>query len=146
MVAIYEGRHHDRVVRPSTEAVRRSQTHSAPTPGAITALVVPTTISAQAGRVRARSLNHVNIGVSDVARSETFYRELLGLPSRRYILCDAYALDFPDGGLISLWPVEGSNCSLAAGSTVAGKIDHFGVGIDNSNAQRVASELEATGI
>ena len=114
--------------------------------GALTALAVPTTTRAQAGRVRARSLNHVNIGVSDVARSETFYRELLGLPGRRYIVGDAYALDFPDGGLLSLCPVEGGNCSLTAGSAVAGEIDHFGVGIDNFNAQRVASELEAAGI
>ena len=88
----------------------------------------------------------MNVGVSDLDRSEAFYRDLLGLPARRYIVGDAYALDFPDGGLISLCPVEGGNCSLTAGSAVAGEIDHFGVGIENFNAQRVASELEAAGV
>ena len=114
--------------------------------GAMAALAVPTTAGAQASRVRARTLQHVNVGVSDLDRSETFYRELLGLPARRYIVGDAYALDLPDGGLISLCPVEGGNCSLTAGSAVAGEIDHFGVGIENFNAQRVASELEAAGV
>ncbi len=79
----------------------------------------------------ARALSHVNIGVTDVARSETFYRELLGVPARRYIVGDAYALDFPDGGLISLCPTQGGNCSLTAtaDAAVPGQIDHFGVGI-----------------
>ena len=67
-------------------------------------LVAPATTRGQEGVVRARSLNHVNVGVADVARSEAFYRHLLGLPARRYIVGDAYALDFPDGGLISRRP------------------------------------------
>ncbi len=100
--------------------------------GAITALAMPATVGAQTSRtgIRARSLNHVNVGVSDLSRSETFYRNLLGLPARRYIVGDAYALDFPDGGLISLCPTEGGNCSLTATSAVPGEIDHFGVGIE----------------
>ena len=113
--------------------------------GAITALAMPLRAGAQPGRLRARSLSHVNIGVTDVARSETFYRQLLGVPARRYIVGDAYALDFPDGGLISLCPTQGGNCSLTAADAVAGQIDHFGVGIENFDAERVASELEAAG-
>ena len=116
--------------------------------GAITALAVPVRAGAQPGRFRARVLSHVNIGVTDVARSETFYRELLGVPARRYIVGDAYALDFPDGGLISLCPTQGGNCSLTAtaDAAVPGQIDHFGVGIENFDAERVASELEAAGV
>ncbi len=114
--------------------------------GAITALAVPVRAGAQPGRVRARSLNHVNIGVTDVAQSEAFYRTLLGVPARRYIVGDAYALDFPDGGLISLCPTQGGNCSLIAADAVPGQIDHFGVGIENFNAERVADELEAAGV
>ena len=64
---------------------------------AMAVLVAPATTRGQEGVVRARSLNHVNVGVADVARSEAFYRHLLGLPARRYIVGDAYALDFPDG-------------------------------------------------
>ena len=113
---------------------------------AITVLAVPGTVGAQDGRFRARALNHVNIGVTDVSRSEAFYRELLGLPAKRYIVGDAYALDFPDGGLISLCPVSGGSCSLTAADAVPGQIDHFGIGIDNFDADRVASELEGAGI
>ena len=114
--------------------------------GAMAAIALPTSAAAQPGRFRARSLNHVNVGVSDMERSAEFYRDLLGLPPRRYIVGDAYALDFPDGGLISLCPSEGGNCSLTAANAVPGEIDHFGVGIENFEAGRVASELEAAGV
>ncbi len=113
--------------------------------GALAALAVPAAAGAQGSAVRARSLHHVNVGVANLDRSEQFYRDLLGLPPRRYIVGDAYALDFPDGGLISLCPVEGGNCSLTAGSAVAGEIDHFGVGIENFDAERVAGALEEAG-
>ena len=112
--------------------------------GAFTAMALPAGARAQTG-VRARTLHHVNVGVADLDRSETFYRNLLGLPARRYIVGDAYALDFPDGGLISLCPVEGGNCSLTAGSAVAGEIDHFGVGIEDFDVERVTTALEAAG-
>ena len=113
---------------------------------AMAMLSVPTTSRAQPGAVRARSLNHVNVGVADVDRSEAFYRRLLGFPPRHYIVGGAYALDFPDGGLISLCPTQGGNCSLIAADAVPGQIDHFGVGIENFNAERVAGELEAAGV
>jgi catechol 2,3-dioxygenase-like lactoylglutathione lyase family enzyme len=112
---------------------------------ALLVLAAPATSRAQEGVVRGRVLNHINVGVTDVARSETFYRDLLGLPARHYIVGDAFALDFPDGGLISLCPVSGGNCSLTAADPVAGEIDHFGIGIDDFDAPRVASELEAAG-
>ncbi len=112
---------------------------------AVAVLAAPRTATAQTSGVRARSLNHVNVGVTDVTRSETFYRDLLGLPARRYIVGDAYALDFPDGGLISLCPVDGGNCSLTAADAVAGDIDHFGIGVENFEAERVASQLEDAG-
>ena len=113
--------------------------------GAITALAVPARAGAQPGRFRARSLHHVNVGVTDVAQSEAFYRSLLGVPGRRYTVGDAYALDFPDGGLISLCPTQGGNCSLTAAAALPGQIDHFGVGIENFDAERVASDLDAAG-
>lgn len=47
--------------------------------------------------------------------------------------------------LISLCPVSGGNCSLTAGDAVAGEIDHFGIGIEDFEAERVASELDAAG-
>jgi len=112
---------------------------------AMLVLTVPATSRAQEGVVKGRVLNHVNVGVAEVERSEDFYRRLLGLPARRYIAGDAFALDFPDGGLISLCPASGGNCSLTGADAVAGDIDHFGIGIDDFEAARVASELEASG-
>ena len=114
---------------------------------ALTAMAAPAVAGGaqQASGVRARSLHHVNVGVRDVARSEDFYRRLLGLPARRYIVGDAYALDFPDGGLISLCPTVGGNCSLTESDAVAGQVDHFGIGIENFDAERVATSLDAAG-
>jgi len=112
---------------------------------AMAALAGARPAGAQAGAVRARSINHVNVGVADLDRSEAFYRRLLGLPARRYIVGDAYALDFPDGGFISLCPRDGGNCSLTASSAVPGEIDHFGIGIDDFDAERVAGELRDAG-
>jgi catechol 2,3-dioxygenase-like lactoylglutathione lyase family enzyme len=108
-------------------------------------LAAPVTSRAQEGPVRARALHHVNVGVADVSRSVSFYRDLLGLPARRSIVGDAYALDFPDGGLISLCPASGGNCSLTGTDAVPGQVDHFGIGIENFDAARVAAELDAAG-
>jgi catechol 2,3-dioxygenase-like lactoylglutathione lyase family enzyme len=113
---------------------------------AIGLVAMPRKTEAQNGMFRARTLHHVNIGVADVSRSEDFYRELLGFSERRYIVGDAYAMDFPDGGLISLCPAAGGNCSLTADDAVPGQIDHFGIGIENFDADRVSSELNAAGV
>ena len=49
--------------------------------------------------MRARMLHHVNVRVSDVGRSETFYRKLFGLPaSRRVQGPDNHGLDLPGSG------------------------------------------------
>ena len=98
---------------------------------------------AQSSLFRARSLSHVNIGVSDLAASEAFYRKLLGSPPNRPIVGDAFALDFAESGFISLCPQPGGSCSVAGPSAQPGRIDHFGVGIDDFDADRVMSELEA---
>jgi hypothetical protein len=57
----------------------------------------------EASVFKARSINHVNIRVADVNRSEAFYRKVLGFPPRRVVTPGtAFALDFPRGGFISL--------------------------------------------
>jgi Glyoxalase/Bleomycin resistance protein/Dioxygenase superfamily len=53
--------------------------------------------------MRGRLLHHVNVQVSDVSRSEAFYRTLLGLPPSRVVQGpDNHGLDLPAGGLIIL--------------------------------------------
>lgn len=95
------------------------------------------------GQYKARSINHVNVVVSDAARSEAFYRTLLGMPPSRSIPPAAHAVDFPDGGFLSLCPPDG-RCFF--GDPLPGRIDHVGIGVENFDVDRVARELEAAGI
>jgi catechol 2,3-dioxygenase-like lactoylglutathione lyase family enzyme len=104
----------------------------------LAALVAPVAADAQtAGEVmNARLLHHVNVQVSNVARSEAFYRKLLGLPaSRRVQGPDNHGLDLPGGGVIILQK-----------SDRPGRIDHFCVGVDNFDAERLRAATKAAGI
>ena len=86
--------------------------------------------------MKGRLLHHVNVQVSDVARSEAFYRKLLGLPASRVVQGpDNHGLDLPGGGLIILQR-----------SDTPGKIDHFCVGVDAWNADRLRAATKAAGI
>ena len=86
--------------------------------------------------MKGRMLHHVNVQVSDVARSEVFYRKLLGLPASRVVQGpDNHGLDLPGGGLIILQR-----------SDTPGRIDHFCVGVDGWNADRLRAATKAAGI
>ena len=111
---------------------------------AITLLSMPAQLPAQDSLFKARSFNHLNIRVTDVARSESFYRKVLGLPSVRPVVGAAFAVDFPAGGFISLCPLSVPTCGVKPDGR-PGDIDHFGVGIDNFDASRVESELKSAG-
>ena len=105
----------------------------------------PSPSPAQDGLFKARSFNHLNIRVADTARSEAFYRKVLGLPANRPVVGAAFAIDFPDGGFISLCPLSVASCGLKPNGR-PGDIDHFGVGIENFDAARVESQLKAAGL
>ena len=111
---------------------------------AIALLATPAQSSAQEGLFRARALNHLNVRVTDLAKSEAFYRRVLGLPAVRPVQGAAFALDFPGGGAISLCPLSVTTCGVKPNAR-PGDIDHFGVGIDNFNAGRVEAQLKAAG-
>jgi catechol 2,3-dioxygenase-like lactoylglutathione lyase family enzyme len=111
---------------------------------AIALLLKPAAALAQNGLFRGRSLNHLNIRVTDLARSESFYRRVLGLPPRRPVVGAAFALDFPGGGFISLCPLSVATCGQKPNAR-PGDIDHFGVGIDGFDATRVETQLKAAG-
>ena len=82
------------------------------------------------GVVRIHMLHHVNTQVSDVPRSEAFYRSLFGFgPSRRVQGPDNHGLDFPKGGLIILQT-----------SKSPGRLDHFCLGASNFDATRMRAE------
>jgi catechol 2,3-dioxygenase-like lactoylglutathione lyase family enzyme len=91
---------------------------------------------ASSGLMKGRNLHHLNVRVSDVARSEAFYRRLLGLgASRRVQGPDNHGLDLPGGGLIILQKSED-----------AGRIDHFCVGIEAFDAARMRAAVKSAGI
>jgi len=105
---------------------------------ALAALATPAAASAQSGApaMRARLLHHVNVQVSDVAKSEAFYRTLLGLPASRVVQGpDNHGLDLAGSGLIILQR-----------SDTPGRIDHFCVGVENWNADRLRAAAKAAGI
>src|SRR5947207_11793370 len=88
------------------------------------------------GVMKPRLLHHVNVQVSDVARSEAFYRKLFDLPpSRRVQGPDNHGLDFPAGGLIILQK-----------SDRPGRIDHFCVGVSDFDADRLRTAAKAAGL
>ena len=106
---------------------------------ALALVAVPSAVAAQSGAtpaMKGRLLHHVNVQVSDVAKSEAFYRALLGLPASRVVQGpDNHGLDLPGGGLIILQR-----------SDTPGKIDHFCVGVENWNADRLRAATKAAGI
>jgi catechol 2,3-dioxygenase-like lactoylglutathione lyase family enzyme len=105
---------------------------------ALAAIAAPTAPGAQtlaSPVMKARMLHHVNLQVSDVARSEAFYRKLLGLPPSRIVQGpDNHGLDLTDSGLIILQK-----------SQTPGRIDHFCVGVDGFNADRLRGAAKAAG-
>lgn len=106
---------------------------------ALAMVAAPAAVAAQPAGVSAmkgRLLHHVNVQVSDVARSEAFYRTLLGLPASRIVQGpDNHGLDLPGGGLIILQR-----------SDTPGRIDHFCVGVENWDADRLRAATRAAGI
>jgi catechol 2,3-dioxygenase-like lactoylglutathione lyase family enzyme len=106
---------------------------------ALTALTVPAAARAQADaqRVsRGRLLHHVNVQVSDVARSEAFYRRLFGLGASRVVQGpDNHGLDLAGSGLIILQK-----------SDTPGRIDHFCVGVDRFDANQMRTAANAASL
>jgi len=87
------------------------------------------------GVAEGRMLHHVNLQVSNVERSEAFYRKLLGCgPSRRVQGPDNHGLDLAGAGLIILQK-----------SDTPGRIDHFCVGVDRFDADRMRTAAKAAG-
>jgi catechol 2,3-dioxygenase-like lactoylglutathione lyase family enzyme len=111
---------------------RRQLLHALAVVAAPPTATQPSSGSAMKGRL----LHHVNVQVSNVARSEAFYRTLLGLPASRVVQGpDNHGLDLPNGGLIILQR-----------SDTPGRIDHFCVGVESWDADRLRTATKAAGI
>jgi catechol 2,3-dioxygenase-like lactoylglutathione lyase family enzyme len=105
---------------------------------ALAIMATPVAVKAQTASgslMKGRNLHHVNVRISDIARSETFYRNLFGFsPSRRVQGPDNHGFDLPGGGLIILQK-----------SDQPGRIDHFCVGVDDFDAERLRTRLKSAG-
>jgi catechol 2,3-dioxygenase-like lactoylglutathione lyase family enzyme len=103
---------------------------------AMMATPVAGTAQTSSALMNGRILHHVNVRVSNMARSEAFYRALFGFaPSRRVQGPENHGFDLPGGGLIILQK-----------SDDAGRIDHFCVGVDNFDAERLRGKVKSAGI
>jgi catechol 2,3-dioxygenase-like lactoylglutathione lyase family enzyme len=103
---------------------------------ALAAMAAPATAQAPAGAIRPRIIHHVNLQVADVARSEAFYRKLFALPPTRVVQGpDNHGFDLPGGGLIILQK-----------SDTPGRVDHFCVGVEQFNADRLRAAAKDAGV
>lgn len=90
----------------------------------------------QSGVLRGINLNHVNLQVADLDRSVDFYRRLFSLPPRREVPGRPFTLDLADGlSFLSLPERE-----------PVGVIDHFCVGVENFEPERVGNALRDAGL
>jgi catechol 2,3-dioxygenase-like lactoylglutathione lyase family enzyme len=106
---------------------------------ALAMMTTPAAVNAQTASgslMKGRNLHHVNVRVSDIVRSEAFYRNLFGFsPARRVQGPDNHGFDLPGGGLIILQK-----------SAPPGRIDHFCIGVDDFDAERLRTSAKSAGI
>jgi catechol 2,3-dioxygenase-like lactoylglutathione lyase family enzyme len=95
----------------------------------------PLPLAAQDEALRARSLNHVSLIVSDVERSVSFYQRLFGLP----------VVSRQTGG-INLRAGDGFVGIYQGGPNATPHINHLCLGLENFDAERVSDALAANGV
>lgn len=89
------------------------------------------------GVLTARTLHHVNLQVSDVARSEAYYRRLFGFQSSRPLAGNALGFDLPD--------YPHTHISLQK-SDLPGRLDHFCIGVEGFSVSRVMDAIKEEGL
>src|SRR5215467_5257713 len=104
---------------------------------ALAVLTVPAAGETQASGtiLNGKNLHHVSLHVSDMSKSEAFYRRVFALPPSRKLQGAAVGFDLPGGGLISIQKGD-----------PAGRLDHFCVGVADFNPGRTAQTLKDAGL
>lgn len=102
----------------------------------LTAIAAVSGTSASAASLKAGSINHTSVLVSDMTRSIDFYNRVFGLS----VLND----DKPNK--ISRLGVGGKVLVSLRVEPPAGQIDHFAIGVEGFNREAVTKELQSMGL
>jgi catechol 2,3-dioxygenase-like lactoylglutathione lyase family enzyme len=101
-------------------------------------LAAPTMMAQSAGsQIRVRGINHVSLTVSDLKRSVDFYQSLFGLRLR------------PQGAAAAQLVIGSGPEHLGlsvGGAGVAPRIDHYCLGVEDFNVDRILQVLSAHGV
>src|SRR5436309_2297802 len=91
---------------------------------------------AGAPQLRVRTLSHFGLAVSDTKRSVDFYRTLFGLPIQAH----------PGQNTILRVGAGPQFISIAPAENAAPSINHFCLGVDGFNIDRILATLAAHGV
>ena len=98
-------------------------------------LAAPRLLAQETARLKIRGFNHVALGVSDMRRSVDFYQSLFGLPVLAQTDTNTRLRVGPGPQFLAL---------LSPAPAV--RIDHFGLGVDDYNADRILAMLRQHGV
>ena len=103
---------------------------------ALTAVAATAGATASAASLKAGSINHTSVLVSDMARSIDFYNRVFGLS----------VANEDKANKISRLGVGGKILVSLRVEPPAGVIDHFAIGVEGFNREAVTKELQSMGI
>ena len=99
-------------------------------------MVAATAATSEAAGLKSVNIDHVSLQVSDLKRSQDFYRNILGLTLRTEPRADgSVRLDLPQSGFFVLRK-----------GNPAGTIDHLAIKLEGFNKDSVTQQLKASGI
>ena len=103
---------------------------------ALTAVAATAAATASAASLKAGSINHTSVLVSDMARSIDFYNRVFGLS----------VMNEDKANKISRLGIGGKVLVSLRVEPPAGDIDHFAIGVEGFNREAVTKELQSMGI
>ncbi len=103
---------------------------------ALTAVAVASGTTASAASLKAGSINHASVLVTDMARSIDFYNRVFGLS----------VMNEDKANKISRLGIGGKVLVSLRVEPPAGLVDHFAIGVENFNRDAVTKSLEEMGL
>ena len=102
----------------------------------LTVIAAAAGTSASAASLKAGSINHTSVLVSDMARSIDFYNRVFGLS----------VMNEDKANKISRLGIGGKVLVSLRVEPPAGLIDHFAIGVEGFNREAVTKELQSMGL